>query len=72
MFYDPRGGAHSDASWQMPLLEKEDPVEALMAETRARGADPDGLTAGVEWKREVDIPDRVFFKAVEALGEVGL
>jgi hypothetical protein len=72
VFYDPRGGAHSDGSWHPPELEEENPVEALMEDTRARGAEPDGLTAGVRWKREADIPDRVFFRAVEALGEVRL
>lgn len=67
VFYDPRGGAHSDASWRMPELDKQDPVEALMEENRIRGAEPNGLTAGVSWKREADIPDSVLFGALEAL-----
>jgi hypothetical protein len=70
VFYDPRGGAHSDGSWHPPKLEAN-PVEALVEDTRARGADPDGLTAGVRWKREADIPDLVFFRAVETLNEMG-
>jgi hypothetical protein len=43
-------------------------VEALIEDTRARGADPDGWTAAARWKRQAHIPDRVFFKALEALG----
>jgi hypothetical protein len=68
VFYDPRGGAHSDGSWHPPRLEEENPVEALIEDTRARGADPDGWTAAARWKRQADIPDRVFFRALEALG----
>jgi hypothetical protein len=33
------------------------------------GADPDGWTASPKWKREEDIPDNVYFAAVEALAE---
>ncbi len=45
-----------------------DPVEALIDETRSRGADPDFYTAGARWKREADIPDDVYFRAKEAIG----
>jgi hypothetical protein len=71
VFYGPRGGAHSDGSWHPPKLEAEDPVEALMEENRRRGTDPDSLAAGVRRKRKADIPDRVFFKALEALDDRG-
>jgi hypothetical protein len=51
----------------MPELEA-DPVEALIEDTRSRGADPGFYTAGARWKREADIPDDVYFRAKEALG----
>ena len=41
-----------------------DPVEALIEDTRSRGADPDFYTAGARWKREADIPDDVYFRAL--------
>jgi hypothetical protein len=31
------------------------------------GADPDGCTATAKWKRDEDIPDDVYFAALEAL-----
>jgi hypothetical protein len=52
----------------LPDAEDRDPVEALIDDTRSRGADPDYLTAGARWKREADIPDEVYDKALEALG----
>ncbi len=45
-----------------------DPVKSLIAENRLRGANPDFLTTGPRWKREADIPDSVYFRALEALG----
>jgi len=45
-----------------------DPVAALIADTRARGADPDFYTAGARWEREADIPDAIYFRAMEAVG----
>jgi len=40
----------------------------LIEDTSRRGADPDFHTAGARWQREADIPDRVYFQAMEALG----
>jgi hypothetical protein len=69
MFIDRRGGYHTDGlkvpSPELPV----DPVEALIEDNRRRGADPDFYTAGARWKREADIPDDVYFRAVEAIGE---
>ena len=44
-------------------------AEALIQENRHRGVRPDGWTAAARWKREVDIPDRVYFRALEAMDE---
>jgi hypothetical protein len=68
VFFDPRGGACFDGGWQPPDLG-DLPVEALVEQNRLRGAKPDGWTAGAKWKREDDIPDRVYFQALEALHE---
>ena len=66
-FIDPRGQTHVGRPREAPELEPN-PVEALIQETRSRGADPDFYTAGARWKREADIPDDVYFRALEALG----
>ncbi|HUP51034.1 MAG TPA: hypothetical protein VM198_01060 [Longimicrobiales bacterium] len=42
-------------------------MEALIEEQRARGVEPDERTAGARWRREEDIPDEVWFAAIEAL-----
>jgi hypothetical protein len=65
-FIDPRGQAHGSRRPASPRLPK-DPVDALIADTRNRGAEPDFYTAGARWKREADIPDDVYFRAREAL-----
>ena len=67
VFIDPRGQAHGSRRPASPTLSK-DPVDALIVDTRGRGAEPDFLTAGARWKRESDIPDHVYFRALEALG----
>lgn len=68
-FIDPRGQVHVNAPPPGPTLPSdEDPVQKLIADTRARGAEPHSLTAGARWKRERDIPDRVWMNALEALG----
>ena len=67
VFFDPRGGTHFDGRWKPPELP-ERPVEVLLEQNRRRGAAPDGWTAGARWKREADIPDEVYFRAMEALG----
>jgi hypothetical protein len=36
-------------------------------ENRQRGVNPDGWALGARWKREDDIPDAVYFSAMEAL-----
>lgn len=46
----------------------EDLVEVLVEKNRAQGVRPDGWTAGARWKREADIPDDVYFRALEAVG----
>jgi len=66
-FIDPKGQTHLGRPRQAPALPA-DPVEALIEETRRRGADPDFHTAGARWKREADIPDDVYFRALEAIG----
>ena len=66
-FIDPRGQTHLGRPRQAPELPP-DPVAALIKQTRRRGADPDFYTAGARWKREADIPDDVYFRALEALG----
>ena len=66
-FIDPKGQVHMGRPREAPELEP-DPVEALIEETRGRGADPDLYTAGARWKRESDIPDHVYFRALEVLG----
>jgi Domain of unknown function (DUF222)/HNH endonuclease len=67
-FLDPRGWTHFDGGWKPPELPAR-PVEALIEQNRLSGAaPPDGWTAGVRWKREADIPDEVYFRALEAMG----
>jgi len=67
VFYDPRGGTHFDGRWKAPKLEG-DLVEALLEDNRSRGVEPDGWALGARWKREADIPDEVYFAALEAVG----
>ena len=66
-FIDPRGQTHLGRPREAPELDP-DPVAALIEQTRSRGADPDFYTAGARWKREADIPDDVYFRALEAIG----
>jgi hypothetical protein len=44
-----------------------DLVASLTEANRRRGVEPDGWTAGARWKREDDIPDQIYFRALEAL-----
>jgi hypothetical protein len=68
-FIDRRGQKHVNGRPPGPALPSHrDPVETLIADTRSRGADPDYLTAGARWKREDDIPEEVWYRALEALG----
>jgi len=65
-FVDPKGQIHVNGRRPKPQLPP-DPVAALIEDNRSRGAEPDFYTAGARWKREADIPDRVYFQAMEAL-----
>ena len=53
------------------LATRKNLAGSLIEQNRRRGVRPDGWTAGARWKREVDIPDRVYFRALEALNEAG-
>ena len=52
-------------------LARHPSAAALMAQNHRRGVRPDGWTAAARWKREADIPDRVYFRALEAVHEAG-
>jgi len=70
-FIDPRGGSHYDGRWRAPelapgLLAGAEGAEALIAANRERGTDPGPTAASARWKRERDIPDEVYFRALEA------
>lgn len=67
VFVDPQGGEHYDARPESPELPDR-PVQALIAEHCAHGVVPDWRTAGARWKRDADIPDSVYFSAMEAAG----
>jgi hypothetical protein len=67
VFVDPRGGEHFDGGWRPPQVGPKG-AAALVARNRRRGIEPDWRTAGARWKRVEDIPDPVFFGALEALG----
>jgi hypothetical protein len=66
VFSNARGGVHCEGRWEAPELGEE-LVEALVEENRLRGVKPDGWALGARWKREEDIPDAVYFSAMEAL-----
>jgi hypothetical protein len=66
VFFDPRGQAHFDGSWQPPRLGPE-PVTALLDEHRQLGVEPDEWTAGARWHRERDIPSETYFRASESV-----
>ncbi len=65
VFRDPRGTAHATGRGRPPPLPSH-PVAAMVRRNKLRGADPDAWTTAARWKREVDIPDRVLFRASEA------
>ncbi|MEN8145484.1 MAG: hypothetical protein ABFS14_11100, partial [Gemmatimonadota bacterium] len=64
-FVDPKGQTHAGFRRVQPQLPPN-PVASLVEDTSSRGADPDFSTAGARWKREADIPDSVYFTALEA------
>ena len=73
-FTDPRGQTHVNHRRPVSLsvadpLPASDPVDRLIAQTRANGAEPDALTAGARWNRLGDVPGGVYFRALEALGD---
>ena len=78
MFFDPRGGTHFDGRWQPGEAAKarargegssgDELVAALIQANQRRGVKPHATTACTRWKREEDIPDPVYFRALEALG----
>ncbi|MFO7587361.1 MAG: DUF222 domain-containing protein [Gemmatimonadota bacterium] len=70
-FTDPRGQVHASGRGRPATHLPRDPVGALVGQARRRGADPDGHTAGARWKREADIPDEVWFRAMEAVTAAG-
>ncbi len=65
VFVDPRGGDHFDGGWTPPAHGNAD---ALMDANRRRGVEPDWRTAGARWKRLEDVPDKVWFRALEGAG----
>jgi hypothetical protein len=74
LFFDPRGGTHCSARPNPPLRVRklrdrlgDQPANSLMRDNRARGVDPDWRTAGAKWRREADVPDRVYFRAVQGV-----
>ncbi|TVR58896.1 MAG: HNH endonuclease, partial [Gemmatimonadales bacterium] len=46
----------------------QDLAQTLVTANLQRGTSPDGWTAAVDWSREQDVPDQVYFPAIEALG----
>jgi len=65
-FFDPRGGTHFDGRWQPPVLPAR-PIESMI-EANSGSAVLNGATGGARWKHEADIPDDVYFRALEAFG----
>jgi len=67
VFVDPRGQAHAEFRRTPPPLPADaDPVKELVLETLAAGAAPDASTTRARWTRQRDIPDDVYFRALEA------
>ena len=46
-------------------------ASALVADNHARGIRPHGHTASARWRDEGRIPDAVYFRALQAMGEGG-
>jgi len=69
-FFDPRGGIHFDGRWRWPE-GKPVSASALVADNEARDIRPHGLTASARWKDEAHIPDPIYFRTLEAMGEGG-
>jgi hypothetical protein len=59
---DPRPDSPQDSATGPDL------AQTLVTANLQRGASPDGWTASVDWPREQDVPDEVYFPAIEASG----
>ncbi|MFO7589233.1 MAG: DUF222 domain-containing protein [Gemmatimonadota bacterium] len=66
-FRDPRGQLHVVRAVPAPPRLGPDPVAELTGDTRRRGARPDGWTAGARWRHEMEVPKRVWRRAMEAM-----
>jgi hypothetical protein len=53
--------------WAEAPDPRERLLETLIQENQERGVEPDPWALGARWKREEDIPDSVYFSAMEAL-----
>jgi hypothetical protein len=62
------GGEEGAVSVESAVSADAASAAALLEENRRLGIEPDGWTASSRWKREVDIPDSVYFAAMEAGG----
>ena len=68
-FRDPRGSAHygvRSSAGIGPGARPGRPSASLEDGNRARGIEPDPMIARPRWKREANIPDAVYFRALEA------
>ena len=68
---NPHTDRRLDAGADLRTDPRVDPglAQTLVTANLQRGTSPDGWTAAVEWPREHDVPDEVYFPAIEALGE---
>jgi hypothetical protein len=68
-----RGGVPQDLVESPPKEDRrrrgvpEDLVADLLTQNRRKDVLPDGRTPSARWKRESDIPDSVYFRALEAI-----
>jgi len=65
VFRDPKGGVHLEERPDPPELP-EDPIRELEAENRRRGTAPGPLTASATWTGRRQVPDEVWYAALEA------
>jgi hypothetical protein len=56
-----------EKDWAEAPDPRERLLETLIQENQERGVEPDPWALGARWKREEDIPDSVYFGAMEAL-----
>jgi len=70
----PDEGVSAETSGRQKRLKRtnpEDLVESLLTQNRRQDIVPDGRTPSARWKRESDIPVRVYLRALEAIQERG-